>query len=268
MKKLILSFLVAIMLSSSVWAAEMPTRAEFSAKLASVFDLSADSLFPLLRYNDWSRVDTSLRPMVAAAVKGGLFAPGESELQPDKTVDEADLDMAVFGILRYVSANESLHHYQGTVTVITGDQLTLNNGINDYITLKSSLYIENGLTDFSALKIAQKIDFVVNEQGKVLMGWGPQLTNKRKIVLKKAQLYLYDKEQDSLILKNISYYRDGQWIAEPNVKYENVKLSPSALVVSNGKRLRMGELNGNYLDQQVSVLIDADSQKIIYALIN
>lgn len=267
MKKFILLFLIFTMLFVHVSANEVSTREELLIKLFEAFDLEGDSLFPLLRYKDWASIHASNRLQVAAALKNGLFAPEEKLLYPDKVITDADLDFAVKGIMRYIAAKENLQYNQGTVTIADNEKIILNTGLAEYTASRSVFYLEMGLDTFSALKVSQKVDFAVNEEGKVLLGWDPKRTNNNATILKTGQLYLYHWSEDCFILKNVSYYRDGTWKEVPNGRYEKIQLDNHTYIVSEGKRIRREELNQNYLDRNAIVLIDQNTQKILYAVI-
>ena len=269
MKKTLSAFLVIIMLFGTAWAQEPPTRAEFSVQLANALELQLSTMFPLLRYNDWSQIGLD-RLLIAAVIRDGIFAPDDNMLQPNKTIDQADIDTAIFGMLRYVAANEQFVHFQGTVMATVDDIITLQIGAKKFIAKGTCLYIGDNLSTFSSLKTAQKIEFITNMQGKVLLGWDPKISSKIITTVETGALYLYDEQNESLIMTNVKGYRDGKWIETTQNRYANVKLSPSALIVCEGKKVRRNEINQSFLDRQISLVIGGalDSQNILYVKIH
>ncbi len=269
MKKTFCIILIILLITPNVWATEQVTRAELAVKLYQSFKLGHGSLFPLIRYKDWSKINTKIRPDLAQVVKHGIFAPDEDLFRPEKVIDKSDLDIAVFGSYIYALANERYSCLQGVVAADNQDKITLKSGEDEFTADSASLYIgEDDLSSFSILKTAQKLNIVVDENGRVILGWDANRCAMPDFTTIKGQLYLYYEENDSLIIKDGKEYINGRWLEDKN-NYKNLKLNEKSIIAYDGKKVRRQQINQSFLDRQIYIVIDnkLGMGQVLYAII-
>ena len=84
-------------------------KGRLAVKLYQSFKLGHGS--PLIRYKDWSKINTKIRPDLAQVVKHGILRP--MDLFRPESYDKSDLDIAVFGSYIYALANGVIHAFKG-----------------------------------------------------------------------------------------------------------------------------------------------------------
>lgn len=265
MKRIISAFLIVASLFSTAFAEEV-SRVDFCVRLADALRLKSDSNISLLRYGDWSTIENEKRNQVSEIIKSGIYMPRGSAFEPNISVNQEDIKSAVFGLMRYASASSGLSYLQGgTIVAIAGDTKTLQVGEKTFYTQKSCLYLSDSAKTLAGFKTSQKVDLIINENENVLLAIDPNISKGIKIKILSGSLYLYNDQDDSFIMTNTKEYHNGVW-KESNIKrYSGLSLSPSTLIVCGGKLIKRDELNENYLDRQVTMVLD--SQNVLFVKI-
>ncbi|MDD4688606.1 MAG: hypothetical protein PHE51_02535 [Eubacteriales bacterium] len=270
---LVLVFIIALSFVCVSAEEKEYTRLEAFHMVADLFGIKADGdISPLLSYSDWASVKGADRYLVAAVVKSGIFAPTTDLIDLNSPMSWGDYDRLTFGMNLYALSTKGYNFISGELTSVNvkGCVVTVNH-TDEYKFAAGIPVIKGESVDnaFSGISSGTSFEVVYDDEGKAIVAWIKRANGATARYILKGDLYLNDIISGRLIFKNTSALRMDKWVATKD-PYFTADICEETILVCDDKQIMLADVNVNYLDRPVSIIIGEKANKpcVLYVLFN
>ncbi len=247
------------------------TRLDVFKQMADIFSIKTDGdIMPLFSYNDWATIKGEDRYIVAAVIKSGIFAPDTASLNCNAPMTKEDYDRLTFGLTLYAMSNDEYNFISGKLTTVNrkGTTITDNHGGEYKFEDGISVIKGNEITDtFTGIATGLIAEVVYDNEGNGVIGWAKRSGAATAKYFYKGNLYVNDEINNSLIFNKLRMLNQDTWVTV-NDLYLAGEICEETVVVLDGKKISVNDINTLYLDKPVSIIVGEKHGKqcILYVL--